>query len=53
MLIAGLLVVYILPTLIGIARKVEDVRLRIFINLLPSVVGWLDSIEMAFRLPRR
>ena len=52
-LIAGLALVYILSTLIGIARKVEDLGLLIFINLLPTGVGWLAAIVMAFRLPRR
>lgn len=52
-LIAGLVLVYILPTLIGIARKVEDLGLLIFINLLPTGIGWLAAIVMAFMLPRR
>jgi Superinfection immunity protein len=52
-LIARLVLVYILPTLIGIARKVEDLGLLIFINLLPTGVGWLAAIVMAFMLPRR
>jgi hypothetical protein len=52
-LIAGLVLLYILPTLIGIARKVEDLGLLIFINLLPTGVGWLAAMVMAFVLPRR
>ena len=52
-LIAGLALLYILPTLIGIARKVEDLGLLIFINLLPTGVGWIAALVMAFMLPRR
>ncbi len=52
-LIAGLVLLYVLPTLIGIARKVEDLGLLIFINLLPTGVGWLAAIVMAFVPPQR
>jgi hypothetical protein len=52
-LIAGLMLLYILPTLIGITRKVEDLGLLVFINLLPTGVGWLAAMVMAFVLPRR
>jgi hypothetical protein len=52
-LIAGLVLLYILPTLIGISRKVEDLGLLIFVNLLPTGVGWLAAMVMAFMLPRR
>ena len=52
-LITGLALLYILPTLIGIARKVEDLGLLIFINLLPTGVGWIAALVMAFMLPRR
>jgi len=52
-LISGLALLYILPTLIGIARKVEDLGLLIFINLLPTGVGWIAALVMAFMLPRR
>lgn len=52
-LIGGLALLYILPTLVGIARKVEDLGLLIFINLLPTGVGWIAALVMAFMLPRR
>jgi hypothetical protein len=52
-LITGLALLYILPTLIGITRKVEDLGLLIFINLLPTGVGWIAALVMAFMLPRR
>jgi hypothetical protein len=52
-LITGLALLYVLPTLIGIARKVEDLGLLIFINLLPTGVGWIAALVMAFMLPRR
>ncbi len=52
-LITGLALLYVLPTLIGIARKVEDLGLLIFINLLPTGVGWMAALVMAFMLPRR
>lgn len=52
-LITGLALLYILPTLIGIARKVENLGLVIFINILPTGVGWIAALVMAFMLPRR
>jgi hypothetical protein len=52
-LITVLALLYILPTLIGIARKVEDLGLLIFINILPTGVGWIAALVMAFTLPRR
>jgi len=52
-LITGLALLYILPTLIGIARNVEDLGLLIFINILPTGVGWIAALVMAFMLPRR
>jgi hypothetical protein len=52
-LIAGLLVLYILPSLIGAIRKVEGLGWLVVINLLPTGVGWLAALVMAFMLPRR
>jgi drug/metabolite transporter (DMT)-like permease len=52
-LITVLALLYILPTLIGIARKVEDLGLLIFVNILPTGVGWIAALVMAFMLPRR
>ena len=52
-LIAGLVLIYFLPTMIGIIRKVESLGLVIFLNVLPTGVGWFAAIVMAFMLPRR
>jgi hypothetical protein len=45
--------IYFLPTMIGIIRKVESLGLLIFLNVLPTGVGWLAAMVMAFMLPRR
>jgi hypothetical protein len=37
-LIAGLVLLYFLPTMIGIIRKVESLGLLIFLNVLPTGV---------------
>ena len=52
-LIAGLVLLYFLPTVIGIIRKVESLGLLIFLNVLPTGVGWFAAMVMAFMLPRR
>ena len=52
-LILGLLVLYILPSLIGAIRRVESLGWLIVINLLPSGVGWPAALVLAFGLPRR
>ena len=52
-LILGLLVLYILPSLIGAIRRVESLGWLIVINLLPSGVGWPAALLLAFGLPRR
>ena len=52
-LIAGLLVLYVLPTVIGAIRKVEGLGWLIVINLIPTGIGWLAAMVMAFALPRR
>jgi hypothetical protein len=52
-LIAGLVLIYFLPTMIGIIGKVESLGLLIFLNMLPTGVGWLAAMVMAFMLPRR
>ena len=44
---------YFRPTMIGIIRKVEGLGLLIFLNVLPTGVGWFAAIVMAFMLPRR
>src|ERR1700691_5902043 len=52
-LIAGLVLIYFLPTMIGVIRKVESLGLLIFLNVLPTGVGWFAAMVMAFMLPRR
>ena len=52
-LIAGLVLILFLPTMIGIIRKVESLGLLIFLNVLPTGVGWFAAMVMAFMLPRR
>ena len=47
------MLIYFLPTMIGIIRKVESLGLLIFLNVLPTGVGWFAAIAMAFMLPRR
>jgi hypothetical protein len=49
----GLVLVYILPSLIGAIRRVEDLGWLIVINLLPSGVGWLAALIGALMLPSR
>ncbi len=51
-LIAGLVLLYYLPTMIGIIRKAESLGLLIFLNVLPTGVGWFAAMVMAFMLPR-
>ena len=52
-LIAGLLMLYILPSLIGAIRKVEGLGWLIVVNLIPTGIGWLAAMVLAIRLPRR
>jgi hypothetical protein len=52
-LIAGLVLLYFLPTMIGIIRKVESLGLLIFLNVPPTGGGWLAAMVMAFMLPHR
>ncbi len=47
------MLIYFLPTMIGIIRKVESLGLLIFLNVLPTGVGWFAAMVMAFILPRR
>ena len=46
--IAGLVLLDFLPTMIGIIRKVESLGLLIFLNVLPTGVGWFAAMVMAF-----
>ena len=45
------MLIYFLPTMIGIIRKVESLGLLIFLNVLPTGVGWFAAMVMAFMLP--
>jgi hypothetical protein len=49
-----LVVVYLLPTLIGIVRGVERLALVFLVNLIgaPSGIGWIAAMILAFG-PRR
>ena len=52
-LIAGLLVLYVLPSVIGAIRRVEGLGWLIVVNLIPTGIGWLAAMILAFALPRR
>jgi hypothetical protein len=52
-LIAGLLVLYVLPSVIGAIRNVEGLGWLIVVNLIPTGIGWLAAIVLALTLPRR
>jgi hypothetical protein len=52
-LIAGLILLHFLPTMIGIVRRVESLGLLLFLNMLPTGVGWIGAMVMAFMSPRR
>jgi hypothetical protein len=52
-LIAGLLVVYLLPSLIGAIRHVEGLGWLVAFNVLFPGVGWLAGMILAVTLPRR
>jgi hypothetical protein len=43
--------IYILPTVIGIARQVEGLGLIICLNVFP--VGWLAALILARLIPRK
>jgi hypothetical protein len=53
LLIGGLLVLYILPSLIGAIRGVEGLGWLIVVNLIPTGIGWLAAMVLAFMLLRR
>jgi Superinfection immunity protein len=50
----AIVVVYLLPTLIGMVRKVDRLALVFLVNLIgaPTGVGWLAAMILAFG-PRR
>jgi Superinfection immunity protein len=51
---AVLIVVYLLPTLIGMIRQVDQLALVFLVNLIggPTGIGWLGALILAFG-PRR
>ena len=50
----AIVVVYLLPTLIGMVRRVDRLALIFLVNLIgaPTGVGWLAAMILAFG-PRR
>ena len=50
-IIGGLAGIYILPTVIGIARRVECLGLVICLNVFP--VGWPAALILACMMPRK
>jgi hypothetical protein len=52
-LILGLLALYVLPTVIAAIRRVEGLGWIIFINLIPTGIGWLAALIASLTLPRR
>lgn len=52
-LIAGLLAVYLLPSLIGAVRHVEGLGWLVAFNVLLPGIGWLAGMILACTLPRR
>jgi hypothetical protein len=54
MLFVALVVVYLLPTLIGLIRGVDQLALVFLVNLIgaPTGIGWVAALILAFG-PRR
>jgi hypothetical protein len=57
LLMLTLSIVYLLPTLVGAIRQVDQLALVFVVNLIggPTFVGWLGAMILAFgprRLPR-
>lgn len=52
-IIGGLAVMYLLPILIGAIRHAEELWLIVFLTVLPTGVGWLAALVLAFAMPRR
>lgn len=51
-IIGGLAVLYLLPILIGVIRHAEELWLIVFLTVLPTGVGWLAALVLAFTMPR-
>ena len=52
-LIAGFLVLYVLPSVIGAIRNGEGLGWLIVVNLIPPGIGWLAAMVLALAFPRR
>ena len=57
-LVPVLAIMYLLPTLVGLIRKVDTLELVFLVNLIgaPTGVGWLAAMILAFgprRIPAR
>ena len=50
-LLAGLGVLYVLPTVIAVFRRVENIAVVVFLNCLP--VAWPAALVMACMMPGR
>lgn len=52
-LIGALGGLYVLPSVIAACRRVAGLGWIIVVNLLPTGVGWLAALVLAFMMPRR
>jgi Superinfection immunity protein len=54
LLFVALIVAYLLPTLVGLARRVDRLALVFLVNLIgaPTGIGWIAAMILAFG-PRR
>lgn len=52
LLFAAIVVIYFLPTLIGMARGVDRLALVFLVNLIGTFIGWPAALILAFG-PRR
>jgi len=52
-ILGGLAGLYVLPSVIAACRKAEGLGWIIVLNLLPTGVGWLAALVLAFAMPRR
>ncbi len=50
-LIDGLAVLYVLPTIIAVARHAEGIALVIILNRMP--IGWPAALILACMMPRK
>ena len=50
-LLAGLAVLYVLPTMIAVIRHVENIALVVFLNCFP--IAWPAALVVACMTPRK